>query len=338
MFEIKNEAEISQIFFYGDIVANESDKWSYDDSCPSEIRDFLQQNSKKDLELRINSGGGNCFGGIAIANMIKSHKGKTVAYVDGLCASIATVIASACDKVHITKNSFFMIHNAWLFAQGNKEDLRETIEVLEKMDNAILESYAKHLKEGVELDTIRDLMKAETWLCGEEILQYFDFILEEDEIVEAYAKVNKDFNYRNVPHLLNKEEEEEKPCEECGKNPCECEVDEEVEKEPIEEEDIEEDDKPQVALKNEEQDKEVEEEEEELEKEPLEDKEEEIKDEVDEEPLEEEVEDKKVCETCLHDPCICEEIKRKQEKEEYHDKAIKELAYMKAQEFMKKYK
>lgn len=322
-FDIRNEGEIGQICFYGEIVNSESEKWGYDDSCPTEIRDFLKVNETKDLEIHINSCGGSCFGGIAIANLLKTHKGKKTCYIDGLCASIATVIASACDKVYITKNSFFMIHNAWLFAQGNKEDLRETIAVLEKMDNAILESYAKHLKKGIELDTIRDLMEAETWLCGEEILEYFNFELIEDKVV-AYAKLdNSKFNYKNVPSILNlqeeQEEDEEEVCTECGKNPCECEVeeDEKVEEEIVDKEEVEE----------------------ELEKEPLEeDKEEEVKDEVDEEPLEEEVEDKKVCETCLHDPCICEEIKRKQEKEEYHDKAIKELAYMKAQEFMKKYK
>ena len=324
-FDIRNEGEIGQICFYGEIVNSESEKWGYDDSCPTEIRDFLKVNETKDLEIHINSCGGSCFGGIAIANLLKAHKGKKTCYIDGLCASIATVIASACDKVHITKNSFFMIHNAWLFAQGNKEDLRETIEVLEKMDNAILESYAKHLKKGIELDTIKDLMKAETWLCGEEILEYFNFELIEDKVV-AYAKLdNSKFNYKNVPSILNlqeeQEEDEEEVCPECGKNPCECEVEED---EKVEEEII--------------VDKEEVEEEKELEKEPLEDKEEEIKDEVDEEPLEEEVEDKKVCEECGSDPCICEELKREETQEKLYAQAQRFNAFMKAQEFMKKYK
>ena len=228
-FKIKNSAdkELAQIYIYGDIVGSEADKWSYDDCCPTEIRDFLKEHEGKDLEIRINSCGGDCFGGIAVANMIKNYKGRTVAYIDGLSASIATVIASACDEIHMTKNSFWMIHRAWTFACGNVQDLQETIEVLNKMDKAILECYSKHLKDGVSLDTIKELMDKETWLCGEEVLEYFNFIIDEEE-VKAYAKVNKDFNYRNTPSNLLNEIEEEEPheeevCEKCGKNPCGCE-------------------------------------------------------------------------------------------------------------------
>lgn len=327
VFDIKNENGKAQVYFYGDVVGSETDKWSRDDTCPTEIRDFLKANETKDLEIRINSGGGNCFGGIAIANMIKAHKGKTVAYVDGLCASIATVIASACDEVHLTKNSFFMVHNAWLFAQGNKEDLRETIAVLEKMDNAILESYAKHLKDGVQLDTIKDLMNNETWLCGEEVLEYFDFILDNEE-VEAYAKVNKDFNYKNIPSLLNLEEKEEDEEEEKEVVEEEIEVVEEPkedEKEqPINEKPIEKDDEEDIDK------------EEDI-KEPIEEeKEEKVEEEIEEiEDNAEDVEDK-VCEECGCDPCICEEIARKEQKEKLLAKAMEWTKYLQALDYINK--
>lgn len=336
VFDIKNENGKAQVYFYGDVVGSETDKWSRDDTCPTEIRDFLKANETKDLEIRINSGGGNCFGGIAIANMIKAHKGKTVAYVDGLCASIATVIASACDEVHLTKNSFFMVHNAWLFAQGNKEDLRETIAVLEKMDNAILESYAKHLKDGVQLDTIKDLMNNETWLCGEEVLEYFDFILDNEE-VEAYAKVNKDFNYKNIPSLLNLEEKEEDEEEEKEVVEEEIEVVEEPKEDEENEKPKEDEEEQPINEKPIEKDDEEDIDKEEDIKEPIEEeKEEKVEEEIEEmEDNAEDVEDK-VCEECGCDPCICEEITRKEQKEKLLAKAMEWTKYLQALDYINK--
>ena len=336
MLEIKNNSDYGEIYIYGDVTTDSSGLWSYEDVCPSIIVDQIKELKNKPLNIRINSCGGSVFGGIAIYNTLKSYKGYKTVYIDGCACSIASVIAMCADKIVMCKNSYLMIHSAWVGGvQGNAEEMRKVAELLDEMDSTILNIYKTKLKDSYPIEDLQQLIKAESWLKAEECVEIFnDIEIDEETKIEAYAKLDS-FNYKNIPSsILNLQEEdedkeeEEKPCEE-------CEADEEVEKEPIEEEDIEEDDKPQVALKNEEQDKEVCKE---CHKEPCEcDKEEEVEDKVNE-PLEEEVEDKKVCETCLHDPCICEEIKRKQEKEEYHDKAIKELAYMKAQEFMKKYK
>lgn len=242
-FDIKNLSEDkAQLFFYGDIVGSELDAWSMDDQFPSAIKDFLKEYEGKEIELHVNSGGGSCFAGICIAEMLRKHKGKVVAIVDGLSASIATLICCSADEVHINQNSYWMIHNAWTGVCGNKNDLLETAELLEKMDNTILEAYMKHTKEGITREQIADMMDKETWLCGKEILDYFDFVLEEEEKV-AYAKV--DFNnYKNIPKSLLDElqKEDEEVCEKCGKNPCECEeqqTDEKVE-DKVEEEKVEE--------------------------------------------------------------------------------------------------
>lgn len=319
MFEIKNNSDYGEIYIYGDVTTDSSGLWSYEDVCPSIIVDQIKELKNKPLNIRINSCGGSVFGGIAIYNTLKSYKGYKTVYIDGCACSIASVIAMCADKIVMCKNSYLMIHSAWVGGvQGNAEEMRKVAELLDEMDSTILNIYKTKLKDSYPIEDLQELIKAESWLKAEECVEIFNDIEIDDETkIEAYAKLdNSKFNYKNVPSILNLQEEEEEEKEEEEK-PCEVEEDEKVEEEIVDKEEVEE---------------------EELEKEPLEDKEEEIKDEVDEEPLEEEVEDKKVCETCLHDPCICEEIKRKQEKEEYHDKAIKELAYMKAQEFMKKYK
>lgn len=230
-FDIKNLSEDkAQLFFYGDIVGSELDAWSMDDQFPSAIKDFLKEYEGKEIELHVNSGGGSCFAGICIGEMLRKHKGKVVAIVDGLSASIATLICCSADEVHINPNSYWMIHNAWTGVCGNKNDLLETAELLEKMDNTILDAYMKHTKEGITREQIADMMNEETWLCGNEILDYFDFVLEEEEKV-AYAKV--DFkNYKNIPSELLAQLEEEaevvedgckkKPDDKCEKDDKKC--------------------------------------------------------------------------------------------------------------------
>ena len=199
-FDIKNLSnDVMELYFYGEIVGDELDAWSYDDQYPSAVRDFLQNNKGKEVHVRLNSGGGSCFAGICIGEMLKNHDGKTIAYVDGLSASIATYIACCCDEIRIHKNSYFMVHNAWCGVCGNKNDLQNTIALLEKMDNSIAESYMKHTNKSIE--EIREMMDAETWMCGVEILDTFNFIMEEEEGTLAYAKVDFD-NYKNIPDSL----------------------------------------------------------------------------------------------------------------------------------------
>jgi ATP-dependent Clp protease protease subunit len=118
------------------------------------------------LHLRINSPGGDVFEARAIAAALKGFGGKTVAHIDALAASAATTIALACDEVEIADGGFFMIHNAWTFAYGNKSDLAETISLLEKIDAGIVADYAN--RTGKPADEIQAWMDAETWFTAQE--------------------------------------------------------------------------------------------------------------------------------------------------------------------------
>ena len=118
------------------------------------------------LHLRIKSPGGDVFEASAISAAIRQHAGKTIAHIDGLCASAATDIACAADEVEIAEGSFYMIHNSWTFAMGNKQDLRATADLLDKVDGVIIARYEQ--RTGLGLEKIAQLCDAETWFTAQE--------------------------------------------------------------------------------------------------------------------------------------------------------------------------
>jgi ATP-dependent Clp protease protease subunit len=118
------------------------------------------------INLRINSPGGDVFEARAIATAIKGYAGKVVAHIDGLAASAATTIAAAADEVIIAEGSFYMIHNAWTLAMGDKNDFNQTAALLDKIDGAIAADYAA--RTGKSVEDIAALMDAETWMTAQE--------------------------------------------------------------------------------------------------------------------------------------------------------------------------
>lgn len=133
-FELKNKDEKAELLIYGDI---SSDKWNSNDVTPKEIKDLLDEANGKELDIYINSSGGNVFAGIAIYNMLKRYSGVKTVYVDGLAASAASFIAMAGDTIIVPKNAYLMIHRAMTIAFGNINDMHSAIELLEKTDSTI---------------------------------------------------------------------------------------------------------------------------------------------------------------------------------------------------------
>jgi ATP-dependent protease ClpP protease subunit len=190
-FMVKNATATSaDLYFYGDICADYWDAWQDEDQYPEAIRSFLAEQEGKDLNIYINSGGGSVFAGLAIYSMLKRHgtKNKVKVHVDGLAASIASVIAFAgTEKPVIPANAFMMIHDPWTAACGNAKDLRKMADDLDIITTGIWAIYEEHLANGVTIDQIKELMKAETWLNGQQAAQYFD--IEVGDPVEAVAAV-----------------------------------------------------------------------------------------------------------------------------------------------------
>ncbi|WP_142387575.1 Clp protease ClpP, partial [Bacillus thuringiensis] len=101
-------------------------------------------------------------------------------YVDGVAASIASVIALAGDRVVVPSNAFLMVHKPWTVSRGNANVLRKMAEDLDNLEAGIMNVYKENLKEGIEIEVIQQLVDAETWLSGEEAEKYFNI-----EVVEA---------------------------------------------------------------------------------------------------------------------------------------------------------
>lgn len=114
-----------------------------------------------DVEIYLNSPGGDVFEGRAIQTRLKQYAGNTSLYIDGYAASAATTVALGADKRIIAEGAFFMIHNSWTIGFGEKKDLRKTADLLEQIDDAIGSDYAAITGEG--RDIITQWMDDETW-------------------------------------------------------------------------------------------------------------------------------------------------------------------------------
>lgn len=199
----KNSADL---YFYGYIV---SSWWGALDECdqyPASVKNFLNSVKGKNLNIYINSGGGNVFAGIAIYNMLKRHEGYKVAYNDGVMASISSVIPLAADKVIMPENSLYMVHKPMLNISGNADTMRTAADILDKTQECILQTYMQYAKPGITKDMIDDLMNAESWLNAQDTQQYFNFEISAANKVVAsaqYSGFSKNIENSFVDNALN---------------------------------------------------------------------------------------------------------------------------------------
>ncbi len=175
--------------------------WEDEDSVISSKRviNLLKEHEGKDLDIHINSKGGDVFESIAIRNAFLEHKGTICAYVDAIAASGASIILTGADKVFMYKNAMQMIHCAWTIASGNAKDLRKIADDLEKIDEAVKGSYDKFVGNDEEL---KALLEAETFLTAEECLSlgFADQIIEKQKEPKEEVKVSLLKKYSNEIH------------------------------------------------------------------------------------------------------------------------------------------
>ncbi|HET9889655.1 MAG TPA: head maturation protease, ClpP-related [Mycobacterium sp.] len=120
------------------------------------------------LTVHINSGGGSAYEGIAIANLLRQHPHTVNGIVTGLAASAASVIAMGCDSLTMAPGSQLMIHRATTEVYGNRADMAEAMDFLEKMDTSLAGLY--QARAGGDLDQWENAMQAETWYTPDEAL------------------------------------------------------------------------------------------------------------------------------------------------------------------------
>ncbi len=196
-YDIRAAAEeTAEILIYDEISS-----WGVD------ARQFVKDLSgvtAKSIRLRMNSPGGNVFDGIAIYNALKNHPATVNVEVDGLAASIASIIAMAGDTIYMATNAFLMIHNAWALAVGDSEEMRKMADVLDKIDTTMVRTYAE--RTGSTQRDIRQMMSEETWMTAEEAKDA-GFCDSVGDPVEAAAKLAEvfdfsKFQYKRVPENL----------------------------------------------------------------------------------------------------------------------------------------
>lgn len=132
----------------------------------SSLVDELQNMTQKEINVRINSVGGEVFQGFAIYQALREHPANINVTVDGVAASIASVIAMAGDKVTMARNAQMMIHDGHVAIQGDAATLTKMVDLLDRASNNIASVYAERC--GGSIEDWRGAMKAETWYTADE--------------------------------------------------------------------------------------------------------------------------------------------------------------------------
>ncbi|MGI8152505.1 ATP-dependent protease ClpP protease subunit [Staphylococcus haemolyticus] len=204
-FQIKKKTDKKgEIFIYGDIV---SEEWFANEvTAPGFKQQLDELGNVSEIDVHINSSGGNVFEGHAIYNMLKMHKAKINIYIDALAASIASVIAMSGDTIFMHKNSFLMIHNSWIMTVGNAKELRETADLLDKTDEASNQAYLDRAL-NISEEELKELLDAETWLTASEALEkgFIDEILEPNEIAASISDERYKL-FKSVPSSITKQD------------------------------------------------------------------------------------------------------------------------------------
>lgn len=197
------DANVIQIF---DVIGY--DFWTGGGITAQTISDQLKAFNGADCEVHINSPGGDMFEGIAIYNLLQQYKGAVTVKIMALAASAASVIAMAGDEIEIGQGAFIMIHNCWVVAMGNRNDMLEVAAYLEPFDEALAGIYVA--RTGQKMTDVQKWMDDETFLSAEKAiaLGFADETLDAAELTEdkEAAKQAKAQNaVRKVESLLTKQ-------------------------------------------------------------------------------------------------------------------------------------
>lgn len=188
--EQRDSRKVHKMYFYDDIRARgdfDWKKWEYKQSETSAkyIRDQLQKIPNTDeLEVHINSRGGEVGEGVTIYNLLrqKAKQGcRVVGYVDGYAYSVAADIAMACDELHMGLGTTMLLHFPWMIAAGNAADLRNIADQLDALGDAAVQLYLARSGGKIDEEELRAMMQKETALTPEDCVKY-GFC----EIVDSY--------------------------------------------------------------------------------------------------------------------------------------------------------
>jgi len=174
---------MKKINIKGPIISSD-DKWIYDifdieATSPKDVTNVLQNANGEDIELTINSPGGDVFSASEIYTELMDYEGEVQSRIVGVAASAASVIAMA-GKIKMSPTAQMMIHNAWTVAIGDRNDMEGVSEFLKTVDRSIANAYEK--KTGMAEQDLLSLMDKETWMDAEKAKEngFADEIMFED--------------------------------------------------------------------------------------------------------------------------------------------------------------
>lgn len=204
-----------EIDFYGYISEY---SWFEDDITPARFRDDLMKLGQGGpVTIRIHSGGGDVFAASAIRAMIMDYPGRVTTRIDGLCASAATYVAMAGDRVVMQDTGYFMIHDPSAMAVGTVDDLKQVISLLKTIKEGIVDAYRS--KTHLEAEQLSKMMSAETWMTAQEAkeLGFVDDVISTRPapmgagMFRNVAVLNALDHFENVPEELMARVKEEEP-------------------------------------------------------------------------------------------------------------------------------
>lgn len=196
-FRINARANNSaEIFIYEDV----GEGWFGGVTAKEFADDLKALGPVEAIDLRINSAGGDVFDGLAIYRQLVDHKATVTTHIDGLAASIASVIAMAGSEIRISQAGFVMVHDAWGVSMGNAADMRRMADTLETVSGSITDVYAA--RTSMAREDLRALMEAETWMTAEDsVAKGFADVMVENMKVAARIDPAK-HRFRNAPQML----------------------------------------------------------------------------------------------------------------------------------------
>jgi ATP-dependent Clp protease protease subunit len=163
---------------------------------------LAEMDPKAELQVFVNSPGGSVFEGLAIYNQLKRWGGRKKIYVDGIAASIASIIAMAGDEIHMASNGMMMIHEPWGLTAGTAEDMRKYADSLDKVSDTLLDTYV--VRTAGDRKKIKEWMSAETWMSADDAIErgFATSKTEEKAIKAEFPMLAK---FTNVPAAIRQQ-------------------------------------------------------------------------------------------------------------------------------------
>lgn len=151
----------AEVLIYGDIGGGWWDEGITAESITNEIADL----DNDVINVRINSGGGLVFEGLAIYQAFARHEAKIIVHIDSIAASIASVIAMAGDEIRISEGANLMIHKPWSGVWGDADAMRKEADILDQLQAGLVNIY--EARTDAARDDLEAWVNAETWFLGQ---------------------------------------------------------------------------------------------------------------------------------------------------------------------------